>query len=62
MSHQSDLMLVLQVVQVLRKTGSSPDELEVLLLFFFTESFKDSPEACNNSVVITAVRERSDCL
>ena len=53
-------MLVLQVVDVHRKTSSSPNKLEILLLLLFCERFEDSPEASNDSVIIAAVRETSD--
>ena len=60
MTHESHLMLVLQVVDVHRETSSSPNKLEILLLLLFCERFEDSPEASNDSVIIAAVRETSD--
>ena len=53
-------MLVLQVVDVHRKTSSSPNKLEILLLLLFCERFEDSPEASNDSMIIAAVRETCD--
>ena len=48
-------MFTAQVAKVNWKTAASPNELEVVSLFNFAESFKDAPEAGDNGVVTTDI-------
>lgn len=48
-------MSTAQVTKVNWKTAASPNELEVVSLFNFAESFKDAPEAGDNRVVTTDI-------
>lgn len=54
--HQSNLVLLFEIIAVGGQTGSTPNKLEIGSLLSLTHSLKDSPEAPNYTVVIWTIR------
>ncbi len=49
-----EAMLISQFVSIIRQSGSTPNELQIEHLFFFSQIGKHSPESLDEFVILSA--------